>query len=195
MCKSSSNRHTLRSGQEMMIVLLDAERWEEHASAIMAIEAESYEPGRRDSFTFLDRVVQMPRNASLLAIVDRSIAGFCFGGPLEEFAETGGVRSDPHWGRNDALYAADLTVAAPYRGQGVAQALKRAQIERTVALGFRVYAGRNRVGLADAMWHINRAAGAREVQRITDAYSDDLGPRSAIYYHIDLADRQLPSPQ
>jgi len=92
----------------------------------MAIEVESYEATRRDSFAYFDTIVQMSRSASLLAIADRSVAGFCFGGPLEEFAQTGGVRSDPRWGRNDALYAADLTVAAPYRGLGVAQALKHA---------------------------------------------------------------------
>ena len=179
----------------MVVVVLDATRWTEHAPAIMAIEVESYEATRRDSFAYFDTIVQMSRSASLLAIADRSVAGFCFGGPLEEFAQTGGVRSDPRWGRNDALYAADLTVAAPYRGLGVAQALKHAQIERAATLGYRIYAGRNRVGLADAMWHINRAAGAREIRRITDAYADDLGPHSAIYYHIDLADRQCPNSQ
>ena len=179
----------------MVVVVLDAAHWAEHTPAIMAIEAESYEATRRDSFAYLDAIVHMSRNASLLAIVDRSIAGFCFGGPLEEFAQTGGVRSDPRWGRNDALYAADLTVAAQYRGLGVAKALKHAQIERAAALGYRIYAGRNRVGLADAKWHINCAAGAREIRRITDAYADDLGPHSAIYYHIDLADRQCPNTQ
>ena len=190
MSRSKQDLFTLRNGEEMAVVALNAARWAEHAPAIMAIEAESYEATRRDSFVYLDRIVQMPRNASMLAIVDRSVAGFCFGGPLEKFARTGGVRSDPHWGRNDTLYAADLTVAAPYRGLGVAQALKHAQIERTAALGYRIYAGRNRVGLADAMWRINCAAGAQEIQRITDAYADNLRPRSAIYYHIDLADRQ-----
>ena len=195
MCKPSRDRYTLRNGAEMGVVVLDTARWAEHAPAIMAIEAESYEAARRDSFAYLDRIIQMPRNASLLAIVDRSIAGFCFGGPLEQFAQTGGVRSDPRWGQNDALYAADTTVATPYRGLGVAQALKHAQIARTAALGYRIYAGRNRVGLADAMWHINRAAGAREIRRITDAYVDELGPRSAIYYHIDLVDRRCPNTQ
>ena len=47
-------------------------------------------------------------------------------------------------------------------------------------------AGRNRIGLADAMWRLNQRFGARSLRVIRDTYPDGPPPRDCIYYHIDL---------
>ncbi len=152
----------------------------------MDIEEASYEPSRRDSREFLEAIVEDPRGVSLVALAGREVAGFCFGGPLEAFAEVRGTQTDPNWGAGNTLYSADVTVAALYRGHGVARQIKAAQIERARALGYRYLAGRNRVGLAERMWRINRAFGAYQIQFLRNSYSDGLEPRDCIYYHIDL---------
>lgn len=165
---------------------LGAQTWARYAQAIMDIEGASYEPSRRDSREFLRAIVKDARGVSLVALADTEVAGFCFGGPLEAFADVHGAQTDPNWGEANTLYSADVTVAAPYRGHGIARQLKAAQIECARTLGYRYLAGRNRVGLAERMWRINRAFGAYQVQFLRNSYNDGLEPRDCIYYHIDL---------
>lgn len=64
--------------------------------------------------------------------------------------------------------------------------LKSSQVEFARQAGFRHIAGRMRVGLANAVIQLNTKLGAYEVQRIPNAYADDLEPRDCFYYHIDL---------
>lgn len=165
---------------------LDAQTWEQHAAAIMRVEKASYEPARQDSLEFLAKVVKHPRGVSMVALADDVVAGFCFGGPLEVFPEAPGAQTDPNWGQGNTLYSADVTVAAPYRGQGIGRQLKAAQIARARALGYRFIAGRNRVQLAERMWQLNQAFGAYQVQYLKNSYDDGREPRDCIYYHIDL---------
>ena len=169
-----------------MIAPLDAESFEAHAAEIDRIEEASYEPSRRDALDLLARLAAEPRGACHLALVAGRVAGFVLGAPLERFGHVAGVERDNTLGQGLTLYVVDLTVAAEHRGRGIARALKMAQLDTARTLGYRWVSGRNRVGLADAMWRLNVSLGARELYRIDDAYPDGPPPRQAIYYQITL---------
>ncbi len=79
-----------------------------------------------------------------------------------------------------------VTVAERSRGLAIGRRCKGEQPTMARALGYGFCAGRNRVGLAAAMWHINRAFEAYEVQHLRDSCDDELEPRVCIYHHIDL---------
>lgn len=182
--------HVLMSGHESthsQVSLLDRDGWRKYANAIMSVEAASFLPSVRHTSEFLAAIVQDEKSASVVALLGDGVAGFCFGGPLESFPQKKGTRRDRNWGRHNTLYAADLAVAPDCRRQGLGLQLKEAQIRLAKELGYEFITGRNRVAVADAAWHINRALGAYQVQYLVDDYDDDgLGSRDCIYYQIDL---------
>jgi choline kinase/GNAT superfamily N-acetyltransferase len=166
---------------------LDRHGWRKYADAIMAVEAAAFPPSIRHTREYLAAILQNEKSASVIALVGHGVAGFCFGGPLEAFPQKKGTRTDPNWNRHNTLYAADLAVAPDCRWQGLGFQLKEAQIRLAKEIGYEFIAGRNRVAVADAVWRINRALGAYQVQYLVDDYDEDgLGPRDCIYYHIGL---------
>ena len=172
--------------RNLALTRLDATLFAERAAEIERIEGASYEPSRRDALETLAELAREPEGACHLATVGDEVAGFILGAPLERFTRVPGVERDDTLGRSVTLYAADLTVTREHRRRGIARALKRAQLETARGLGYRCVSGRNRVGLADAMWRLNVSLGARELFRIDDAYPDGPPPRQAIYYRIAL---------
>ncbi len=175
-----------QGGARAAIELLDRIKWEKYAREIMRIEEESYEPARRDSRQFFARTIRAPRGVSLVSLRGEQVVGFAFAGPLELFPEVQGAQTDPEWGKFSTLYSADVTVAAPYRGQGIGFQLKKRQTEQARALGYRFVAGRNRVALASAMMRITAAFGAYQVQYFDNGYGSGVEPGGSVYYHIDL---------
>jgi GNAT superfamily N-acetyltransferase len=171
---------------DISIRRLDQSSWADFEDRIMRIEDESYEPARRDHREFFARIVGQPRAVTLVALRDDAVLGFCFGAPLESFPEVDGTWSDPEWSRGTTLYCADVTVSGAYRGRGIGFLLKRSLLEEARQLGYRYVAGRNRVGMAAAMWRLNRRLGAYQVQWLERSYRDRLQPSDCIYYHIDL---------
>jgi GNAT superfamily N-acetyltransferase len=165
---------------------VDKTTWLRFRDQVLALETELYEPARRDSPETLDRIARSPRGASVLAIDGGHVAGWCLGGPLEDFAHVGGVATDAHLGDSDTLYSADTLVAPGFQGHGLGRRLKSAQVDLARSLGYRRLTGRNRVGLAAAMWHINRSLGARTLAIVEGDYNDDLEPNRCIYYEIEL---------
>jgi GNAT superfamily N-acetyltransferase len=168
------------------LVGLDADAWEHYADEIMDIQVRSYEPSRRDTAEFLYGIVCAEGAICLLALISGQVAGYGFGAPLEYFGHVRGIRDDENFGAGNTLYGADVTVAAEHRGAGLGRAMKRAQLEGARDAGYGFVTGRNRVGVANVMWRLNRALGASEVTRITDDYTDGPEPRDAIYYRIAL---------
>lgn len=165
---------------------LDPGLWKRYRDQAIALEKSVYESARRDSVDRLDEIVLHARSVSVIALAGDAVAGFSLGAPLELFDDVNGVPTDPRFGRGDTLYAADTAVAPAHRRRGVARRLKQHQIETARAAGYAVIAGRVRVGLADAMWKLNRSLGARQVQYLANDYTDDLRPNDCIYYHIAL---------
>ena len=160
--------------------------WIDFKTEVMHIQNTCYEPGRRDSEQFFRGIIANPRSICLAALIDKHLAGYAFAGPLELFRNVHGVLEDENFGHGNTLYGADVTVSEKYRGRGIGQALKHAQIERAKSLGFHYVTGRNRVGMAQAMWRLNQQLGAVEVARIKNDYPDGPEPRDAIYYRIPL---------
>lgn len=155
--------------------------------AIMAIEDASYEPGRRDSETYLRRGAATGLGLVALDPDTGEILGFCFGGPIEAYADVPGPAGDERQGRGDTFFAADCTVAPAARGRGVGRRLKHAQLAWCRERGFLFVTGRNRLGKAGPMQAINRSLGAVAIALI------DRGEGIDEYYQIALA--ALPDPR
>jgi len=168
------------------LALLTPTLWVDVRLLVAEIESSAYELGRRDSIEELERVVAHPRGISVVARDGTHVAGFCLGAPLESFPAVSGTRGDLNWGRQNTLYAADTAVAGAYRGRGLARLLKQRQLNEAREAGYSFVVGRVRVGLADAMWKINRELGAVQVQYLPNDYGDGIVPDACIYYRISL---------
>ncbi len=153
----------------------------------MAIEEECFEPARRGTEAHLLDVLRADGSIGAVAVEEEErVVGFCMGGPPEFFPDMQWVRDDAEFGHRTTLYAADLIVSPGRQGQGIGSALKANQIERARRGGFKYITGRYRVGIAEGMGRISRKWGAYDLRYLRDSYADDLEPRDAVYYRIDL---------
>ena len=173
---SPKNRHesaitVRRADPSEADVLLDA---------IMAIEAEVYEPVRRDTREHLATAFE----AGGIAIVAQDSAGHVVGStlaaPLERFEHVQGCGGDPTFGEGTTLYSAATTVAPSAHGQGIGMRLKAAQLD-AARPAFRFITGRNRVGETAAMNRLVRRLGGANVAELTGQYE---GGGRARYYKI-----------
>jgi len=170
----------------VLIEALNPENWPFLKADILAIESSTYEPSRRDSPDFLEKIVTHPKSLSLIARINNETAGFCLGAPLDLFSHVRGPREDTEPLPSRVLYSADTCVCSQFRRQGVGRALKQQQIQLAQQAGFQAITGRNRAGLAQDMWRLNRSLGARAFHIIENDYNDDLTPNLCIYYRINL---------
>ena len=161
------------------------------AGAIEALEAEVYEPVRREPTADLGVLVAIPDSVCVVAEDPHGLVGIAFAGPVELWPDLDGPRQDPHRGCANTLYSADLTVAPRAQGRGVGNRLRAATLRE--ALGMRdaegrpryaFVTGRNKLTDAVAMWSLNRRFGAYEVEVFDHQYGRDEA--QARYYRIPL---------
>ena len=170
----------------MTIEPLAKSNWPALQTQILSIEAGSYEVARRDPQEFIEKIVLHQGSVSFVTMLSTSVSGFCIAGPLEEFATVRGPDDDTTLESGLTLYAADTCVTRQFQGQGIGRQLKKAQIKKARALGYRKISGRNRVGMADTMWKLNQSFGANIIEVMDDVYKDGLTPDQSIYYHITV---------
>lgn len=173
------------------VMVVDAETFEVWADAIEAIQAEVYEPARRDALALLKLVTASKGGQCIIAVDPQGLVGYTFAAPVELWPSKAGPRDDVHRGEGNTLYSADLTVAPRGRRRGIGWRLRAAMIRAALAVrrpdGRPRYAyitGRNRIGAADAMWRLNQRFGAYEVARYAGQYGE-AGAMSR-YYRIPL---------
>ena len=166
---------------------LNAANWGHWRSQLLRLETQTYEPSRQDTPETLEKIICHEKGVSLAAINGVQLAGFCLGAPLEAFSHIRGPAEDSLRGSATVLYAADTLVDDEYRGQGIGRKLKAHQIDAARSEGFEQVSGRNRAGLADAMWRLNSSLGARAVHIIEKDYQDGIEPDLCIYYRIALS--------
>ena len=165
---------------------IDQNIWQRHQDAVMALEAMAFSPKQCHPKSFYQHIIDNPRHISYLALKEQHVVGFSFAAPLELFAHYPGVKEDPYYNLGTVLYGADMVVNPDCRKQGIGKAFKTMQLKDAKALGYQYIAGRNRLEFAHAMWCVNQALGAKEVQRLTGIYQDGRQPNACIYYHIKL---------
>jgi 4-aminobutyrate aminotransferase-like enzyme len=165
--------------------------------ATEALEADAYEPARRDTLGYLRSVAAGDGGIFLVAEEpnptggDEILVGIAAAGPLERWWMLDGPRQDPNRGRENTLYSADITVSRNARARGVGYRLRVQQLREALAErwpdGTPRYAfitGRNRVGKAEAMWELNQKVGAYTVAIYAKQYGEADG--LARYYRIPL---------
>ena len=170
--------------------------------ALLEIESAAYEPARRDTPETLSVGLEHPDGIAVVAEVESPdgwrVVGSALAGPLESFTHVEGPDKDPHLGAQNTAYSIAITIHPDHHGQGMGTALKQAQLRATRALQtpagtprYTGMTGRNRVGLAASMTHLNRIFGAYEVKRLTGQYGEADG--EAIYYRIPVQSWAPPS--
>ena len=176
---------------EIRIRRIDLAAFDLLAGAIAALERSTYEPARRDPVGRFRRLVCADGCVCLVAEDDEGLVGMTFAAPLELWADVDGPAQDPHRGRHDTLYSADLTVAERSRRRGVGRRLRAAvlgaALEARTPEGRPRYAfvtGRNHVGVADGMWALNQQFGAYEAAVHTSWHA--AAPGLLRYYRIPL---------
>lgn len=170
---------------------LDLAGFDARLLTIQGLEAEAYEPERRDSVGYLRTLVAARDAIAFVAEDQDGLVGMAFAAPLELWPSLDGPRQDPNRGLDNTLYSADLTVAKRAQGHGIGERLRvaiiQAALEAKTSAGAPRYAfitGRNQVGHADAMWRLNQKFGAY----CAASYHGQYGriDRVARYYRIPL---------
>lgn len=183
------------SDHQTRIRTVQSDEAEAILEGVLALEAQVYEPARRDPEARLRLGVEAGDGVAIVAEVEEAdgwrVIGSAIGVPLEAVSEMDGPDRDPHRGLGDTLYSVALTLDPGFRALGLGRALKTAQIAAAAELrqpdGSPRYlhvVGRNRVGETDEMMRINRSLGAYEVYRLTKQYGEPDG--EAIYYRIPV---------
>ena len=202
-----SNVNTLTAGRDedsYRVRTVEKSEREDVLDRIMAIEAETYEPARCDSRVTLAAAFEPLDGVAVVAEIqegeDWVIVGSALAAALESFEHIDGPKQDTHLGTSDTAYSIAVTVHPAHRGRGLGLRLKQAQLlcarelkNTSGAHRYRFMTGRNRVGLADPMTHLNRAFGAYEVETFSDQYGE--ADAQAIYYRIPLQQYAPPPSQ
>lgn len=166
---------------------------------ILALEAEVYEPARRDPERRL-RMGFAPEGVALVAEENGQLLGYAVGGPVEWVTELDGPGQDPFTGEDDTFHSIAISVSPRAHGKGIGRRLKIEQLRAARAKEnedgtprYRWATSRNRVGHTGAMMHINAAVGAHCAIRLENQYG---GEGEAIYWRIPLRGlgRATPTP-
>ena len=161
---------------------------------LLEIEEATYEPARRDTAATLNTGLSHPDGVAVVAEVqngeDWTVVGSALAAPLESFEHVDGPNGDRNLGRDNTAYSIAITVHPDHQNQGLGKALKDAQLKALRGLEkpdgprYQFVTGRNRVGLAASMTHVNRIFGGYEAERLTGQYGEE--DAEAIYYRIPL---------
>jgi len=180
---------------DVRVVRLDKNNWQQYRDRIESIENKAYESGRRDSIEYLFDLATCENGLGLGLLDDKeNLVGYAFGCPLEKINQISpqldGPRQDNNLNKQNTFYAADLTLDENSRGRGLGKYLKQEFIKfvkENKSQNFEFVTGRNKVGEADSMIRLNSDLGAYDVAVYDKQYGQNDNPDSkALYYRIAL---------
>ncbi|HXW60209.1 MAG TPA: hypothetical protein VEK06_01605, partial [Myxococcota bacterium] len=178
----------------IVFTTLTKDNFKDYAQDIEALEKSAYEKGRRDTIERLESWIKEEDSLGLILTCDldgqRLFAGFAIGGPIVH-AQVDGPNQDPMRKKHNTFYSADIAINAKVRGMKLGHLLKLEQIRRVAGLRksdgsprYLYVSGRNRMGAASAMTHINEALGAYAVKIYEHQYGDPNA--QALYYRLPI---------
>ena len=160
-------------------------RVQELLDSMMILEADAYEPARRETPAGLAGFAELPGFIGHAIMTSNGeLAAFSMGAALEGFPSVEGCNSDPTWGDGTSFYSLEMLTDSTFRGKGLGRALKVAQLNAAYEAGFDWIVGRNRVGGTREMGPLNRSLGAHLVQRLDNQYGEPEGQSD--YYRIPI---------
>lgn len=156
---------------------------------ILALEAEVYEPARRDP----ERRLRMGFESDGVALIAEeagALIGYAIGAPVEWVTELDGPGQGPFTGDDNTFHSIAISVSPRAHGKGIGRRLKVAQLRAVRAMRapdgrprYQYVTSRNRVGHTHAMMYLNQSLGAHRVLRLDNQYG---GTGAAVYWRVPL---------
>lgn len=173
--------------KNVSITFIDSDNYSNYRDRIIELEETVYEPQRRTDIEEFDVAIEAPRGVALAVEFKGETVGVAFGAPLKRYPYHRGVRLDPEFENERAVYMIAVTVANEYQGMSLGRVLKYAFSLLALRNEVQFIEGRTRDRMARGMLSINLALGAYEILHMDEEYQDDEAYRDIIYYSIPLA--------
>jgi len=178
--------------ENISISFIDSSNYSKYRDRVIELEETVYEPERRTDIEEFDVAIEAPRGVALAIEFNGETVGVAFGAPLKRYPYHRGVRLDPQFENERAVYMIAVTVDNEYQGMSLGRVLKYAFSLLALRNEVQFIEGRTRDRMARGMLSINLALGAYEILHLEEEYKDDETHRDVIYYSIPLAWEDLP---
>ena len=181
-----SLREEVRERWGAQLVRLDKKSFSRYRADIDRLQKDTYEPVRQTSIELFEQSAVSPHSLCLGLEKDEQLSAIAFSAPPSLFAGERGLGDDPCINDENALYSMDTTVRKEFKGLGMGQFLKYAQILLASEKGVKLVCGKNRDRMARTMLKLNISLGSYEREYIRGNYNDKNDHRDSFYYHCPL---------
>ncbi|OUR94857.1 hypothetical protein A9Q84_17265 [Halobacteriovorax marinus] len=174
------------------LFIIDQNNFKEWQEQIEQMQKTIYEPTRQ---TEIEKFEESALNTNSVAIGVREgnkLVAMAFSSPLYLNPLERGVRNDPHFENEKAMYMIDSTVSSSLQGKGLGKTIKYALTALSMVQGVERIHGRNRDRLAASMLNINLSLGAYELMYMKEDYPDFESYRDVFYYSTTTNFKELP---
>lgn len=170
----------------LQLVIIDKNNFNEFRSKIVKMQQEHYEPARQTKIEKFEDAVNHSSSVCISLLKENEIEAMAFASPLKINPTERGVRRDPHFEDEKVLYMLDVTVNNKAQGHGLGKLVKYAVSLLAQSKGMKKIHGRNRDRLAAPMLNINLSLGGHELFYIAEDYLDNEAHRDVLYYTSPL---------
>lgn len=171
---------------DLDLSFINQNNYQNFESMIEKIEQRNYEPARQTDIENFKKAAHSKKGICLALMKSGELVGLCCSAPLYTLPFDRGVRIDPYFNSDHALYVMDATIDHSLQGKGLGRMLKMAATLIATSHKVERLQGRNRDQIAQAMLKINLSLGAYPQAYFEDDYKDEGQNRDVIYYTLPL---------
>jgi len=179
-------QHLVRFGTDLSLEIIDESNLESYKDRIERLQELVYEEARQTSYQEFENAIVRDKGFGVVLLQGEKLAGLSVCSVLAGSPLVSGVRRDPFFSDEKALYSLDITVHPDFVSRGLGRFLKFTQTGYALLSGFERIHGRNREFKAGAMIAINLSLGAFELQHLPEDYKDFEDHRGCFYYSLEL---------